>query len=121
MNMKILALSVSALAILGLATRAAAGPNPPTNPDAPSVKISIVGLDLGRHEGAKVALHRIHDAARRVCQGESFNSALDLPGPYAMCLNATVDHAVGLLDSPLVTALNTGHGRRSTVLAANPR
>lgn len=120
MNTKTLAITVYALAILGLATRAAAGPIQASNSDVPAVKISIAGLDLGRDEGAKTALRRIRGAARRVCQGESFASVIDLPGPYAMCLNATIDHAVASLDSPLVTAINAGHGRGQTVMAANP-
>jgi UrcA family protein len=107
---------VAALAILGFAGGVHAAPNPSS--DASSVRLSLADLDLGREEGAKAALQRIRDAARRVCDDEPFTRAVDLTHPYVDCLNATVDHAVGVLDSPRVTALNA-HGKPPKVMAAN--
>jgi UrcA family protein len=115
-----LAVAVSALAIFGFAIGARAAETPSSSPSS-SVKVSIADLDLGHEGGAKVALQRIRDAARRLCSEEPFTRAIDLTHPYVDCLKATVDHAVGVLDSPMVTALNGAHRRPATVLAANRR
>jgi UrcA family protein len=111
-----LAVAVSALAILGFATGVrAASPS-----DSPSIKVSLTGVDLGSQDGAKVALQRISRAAQRVCGEDPTIRTLDLTYPYVTCVNATVDHAVGVLDSPRVTALNAAaHGKALTVVAAN--
>ena len=121
MTMNNLAVAVSALAILGFAGGVHAAPNPSSNPDSHSAKVSLAGVDLGSDEGAKVALQRIRSAARQVCSEDPSTRDLDLTYPYVPCLNATVDHAVGVLDSPRVTALNAAHGKPPTVIAANRR
>ncbi|MDB5480086.1 MAG: hypothetical protein JWO83_1139 [Caulobacteraceae bacterium] len=121
MTMNGLAVAVSALAILGLAGGVHAATNPSTSPDPHWAKVSLTDVDLGSDEGAAVALKRIRAAARRVCSEDPSIRDLDLTYPYVACLNATVDHAVGVLDSPRVTALNVAHGRRATVMAANRR
>ena len=121
MTMNNLAVAVSALAILGFASGAHAASNPSSNPDLHSAKVSLAGVDLGSDDGFKVALQRNPSAARRVCSEDPNIRDLDLTHPYVDCLNATIDHAVGVLDSPRVTALNAAHGRPPTVLAANRR
>ena len=83
--------------------------------------MSLAGVDLGSDQGAKVAFQRIQRAARRVCSEDPNTRDLDLTSPYVTCLKATVDHAVSVLDSPRVTALNAAPQGRSTVLAANRR
>ena len=118
MTIKNLAVGVSALAILGFAGGVHAAANPSSNPDSHSAKVSLADVDLGTDDGAKVALQRIRSAARRVCSEDPNIRNVDLTHPYVDCLNATVDHAVGVLGSSRVTALNVAHGRR-TVLAVN--
>ena len=117
MTINKLAVAASILAILGFTSgvRAAA------TPDSHRVKVSLAGLDLGSDEGAKAALQRIWSAARRVCSEDPNIRDLDLTHPYVDCLNATVDHAIGVLDSPRVTALNAAHGKPPTLMAANRR
>lgn len=115
MTMNNRAIAVSALAIFGFAGGVHAAPNS----DAHSAKVSLAGVDLGSDDGAKVALQRIQRAARRVCSEDPNIRDLDLTSPYVTCLKATVDHAVGVLDSPRVTALNAAHGKAPTVMAAN--
>jgi UrcA family protein len=117
MSTKSLAVAVSALAILGFAGGAQAA----SNPDEHATKVSLAGVDLGSEDGAKVVLQRIRNAARRVCSEDPNIRDLDLTYPYVACLNATVDHAVGVLDNPRVTALNATHGKASTRMAANRR
>ena len=121
MTINNLVVAVSALAILGFAGGVHAASNPSSNPDSHSAKVSLAGVDLGSDEGAKVALQRIRGAARRVCSEDPNTRDLDLTHPYVDCLNATVDHAVGVLDNPRVTALNAARGERPTVGAANRR
>jgi UrcA family protein len=116
-----LVVAVSALAILGFAGGVHAAPNLSTSPEPHWAKVSLTDVDLGSDEGAKVALQRIRAAARRVCSEDPGIRNLDLTYPYVACLNATVDHAVGVLNSARVTALNVAHGRRATVMAANRR
>ena len=109
-----LAVAVSALAaILGFA----GGVHAASNSDSHSAKISLADVDLGSDAGAKIALQRIRNAARRVCSEDPNIRDLDLTYPYVTCLKATVDHAVGVLDSPRVTALNAAHGKPPTVAA----
>jgi len=115
MTLNNLAIAVSALAILGFAGSVHAA----SNPDTHLTKVSLAGVDLGSEAGAKVALQRIRNAARRVCSEDPDTRDLDLTSPYVTCLNATVDHAVGVLDNPRVTALNAAHGKPPTVMAAN--
>lgn len=115
-----LAVAVFAVAILGLAGGVNAAPKAPP-PDSHWVKVSMADLDLANENGAKVAFQRINDAARRVCSEEPSTRDVDLTYPYVACFEATVDHAVGVLGSPRVTALNAARARRSTVLAANRR
>lgn len=112
-----LAVAVSALAILGFA----GGVHAASRPDLHSAKVSLTGVDLGSDEGAKVALQRIQSAARRLCSEDPGARNLDLTHPYVDCLNATVDHAVGVLGNPRVTALNAAHGKPPTVMVANRR
>ena len=116
-----LAVAVSAVAILGSATGVKAAPNEWSQPEAHQTKVSLAGVDLESDQGAKVALKRIQGAARRLCSEDPSARSLDLTEPYVTCLKATVDHAVSVLDSPRVTALNAAHQGRSTVLAANRR
>ena len=121
MTMKNLAVAVSALAILGFAGGAHAAPDPSSNPDAHWTKVSLADVDLGSEDGAKVVLQRIRNAARRLCSEDPNVRDLDLTSPYVACLNATVDHAVGVLDNPRVTALNAAHGKTPTLMAVNRR
>jgi UrcA family protein len=114
-----LAVAVSALAILGFAGAHAAPPSSHTEPRA--AKVSLADVDLGSEAGAKVALQRIRNAARRVCSEDPSTRDVDLTYPYVTCLGATVDHAVGVLANPKVTALNAAQERRPVVLAANRR
>ena len=120
MTMKKLAVAVSAVAIFGSAGVRAA-PNMSSQSDAHWTKVSLAGVDLGSDQGAKVALQRIQRAARRVCSEDPSTRDVDLTSPYVTCLQATVDHAVSVLGSPRVTALNAARHGRSTVLAANRR
>ena len=115
-----LAVAVSALAILGFAGGAHAAPLSPT-PEPHAVKVSLADVDLRSDDGAKVALQRIRNAARRVCSEDPSIRNLDLTHPYVDCLKATVDHAVGVLDNPRVTALNAASERLPIVMAANRR
>jgi UrcA family protein len=114
-----LAVAVSALAILGFAGGVHAAPNPSSNSDTHLTKVSLADVDLGSEAGAKVALQRIRNAARRVCSEDPNIRDVDLTSPYVTCLTATVDHAVGVLDNPRVTALNATHGKAPTLMAAN--
>jgi len=117
MTTKTLAVAVSALVILGFA----GGAHAASNPDPHSTKVSLAGVDLGSEEGAKAVLQRIRNAARQVCSEDPNIRDLDLTHPYVDCLNATVDHAVGVLDNPRVTALNAAHGKARTLMAVNRR
>ena len=103
------------------ATGVQAGSNPSSNADPHWTKVSLADVDLGSDQGARVAFQRIQTAAQRLCGEDPAARNVDLTSPYATCLQATIDHAVGVLDSPRVTALDAAHLGRSTVLAANHR
>ena len=71
-------------------------------------------LNLATREGAATLLARIRGAARQVCGEES--QRLDLQHAWQLCYEGSVKAAVAAVDSPLLSALASGH-RRPAVIA----
>ena len=103
-----------ALAALAFAVAAHASPIPssPWESEPPSVTISIADLDLGRQDGVKAVLQRIHRAAVDVCTGYLAPDA---------CMRDTMTRAIATLDSPIVTAMYYRRAPRTTILASSRR
>jgi UrcA family protein len=78
---------------------AAAWPHP--GPNTISVVVTSEGLNLGDLGGARTMLHRIRQAADKVC---AFEEKDDFGG----CVRSKVDDAVARLNSPMVSAINGG-------------
>ncbi len=81
-------------------------------PAAPSIAISLSGLNLDKKEDAKILYHRLQKAAFRVCQ--------QVVGPtmtveVGKCASGLLDRAVSEVNRPTLTAL---HGRPVPPLSA---
>ena len=105
--------AVAAVAILGAAAPALAGP--PT--ETMSVKVSLNDLDLGHASGARIAYQRISHAADKICGGEPSN--YDIQGRYAYlgCRKTIVHDAVVRLDAPQVARLEAPAATGVTLVA----
>lgn len=95
--------AVAAVAILGAAAPALAGPPAETM----SIKVSFSDLDLGHASGARVAYQRISNAANTICGGEPSNHDIQGRDAYVGCMKTVVDNAVVQLNSPEVARLDT--------------
>ncbi|HEX4742982.1 MAG TPA: UrcA family protein [Caulobacteraceae bacterium] len=95
--------AVAAVAILGAAAPALAGPPVETM----SIKVSFSDLDLGHASGARVAYQRISNAADTICGGEPSNHDLQGRHVYLGCMKTVVHDAVARLDTPEVARLET--------------
>jgi UrcA family protein len=99
--------AIAAFAAMALSNGAFAAPSS-ADTDVVSVKVALAGLDLRSDAGAKVALSRIHQAARHICGGEPDARDLSSHAMFRTCEKDTVDRAVTSLGSPMVIALNAG-------------
>ncbi len=97
--------AIAAFAAMAVSASAIAAPSS-TDPDTVSVKISLSGIDLQSPAGARVALVRIHQAARHICGDEPDGRDMQSRALFQVCEKSTADRAVKSLASPLVTALN---------------
>ena len=103
---------VAALTTAGLATAVVASPvYTPTSPDSQAESVSLTGLDLHSERGAKLALSRIRQAAKDVCGVPVDVGPIWASARPNTCVITVVDRAVAKLDDPMVSALNSGHGR----------
>jgi UrcA family protein len=84
-----------------------------------SVKVRYGDLNLASQAGATEMLQRIHHAAKQACVPSS-GDPLDRMYWYEPCVRKATNQAVAKLDSPIVTALNSGRGApASQILASN--
>ncbi|HEY2049693.1 MAG TPA: UrcA family protein [Caulobacteraceae bacterium] len=105
--------AVAATAILGTASQSFAGPPVETM----SVPVRIADLDLGHADGARIALHRIANAANEICGGEPANQDIQGRQAYVGCMKTTVHDSVARLDSPEVARLELGAPAGVTLVA----
>jgi UrcA family protein len=106
--------AVAATALLGTAGQSFAAPPVETM----SVPVSLADLDLGHTDGARIALHRITNAANEICGGEPANQNIQGRQAYLGCMKTTVHDSVARLDSPVVARLE-GQFPVGFALAAN--
>ena len=85
--------------------------------DVVSARISYEDLDLSNAAGGRAMLARIRAAAKGVC-GDPYD-ALWQKYEYQPCVDKAIDRAVARLGSPVVTALNSGHGSKEPVALAS--
>jgi UrcA family protein len=99
-----------ALAALGCAAAVHAAPlaASSSDPAAMTVPVSIADLNLSDSDGAKMALQRIRTAAKTVCGEEPDSRQLERVSLYHACIKSSTNRAVASLDSPIVSALNSG-------------
>jgi UrcA family protein len=95
--------AVAAVAVLGAAAPALAGPPVETM----SVKVSFSDLDLGHASGARVAYQRISNAADRICGSEPSNHDIQGRHAYVGCKKTILHNALVRLDAPQVARLET--------------
>jgi UrcA family protein len=117
----ILAASI-ALSALGFAACAGSvyAADVSTDAGSVSIKVGYSDLNLSSQAGAEALMRRIHHAASDICGGPSRD--LGIEQQYNSCMDATVGAAVAKVNSPILTALNSGHAIRSaTVFAASGR
>lgn len=93
--------AVAATALLGTASQSFAAPPVETM----SVKVTMADLDLAHADGARIALHRITNAANEICGGEPANQNIQAREAYLGCMRTTVHNSVVRLDSPVVARL----------------
>jgi UrcA family protein len=112
---------LATLAALGLfATAYAASARPMIETaDMVSTPVSYADLNLSTEAGAKVMLRRITNAARDICGSEPPRKEFDTYHLYGACLKTVTDRAVAKLNSPLVTALNSGDDDKIAVILAS--
>ena len=95
--------SVAALGLAGAGAAQAA-----SETGAPSIHVSLADLNLGTQSGAKVALERIHDAARDVCGPAADIRDPAATGRFSACYHDAVNQSVAALGNVTVTAMNGG-------------
>jgi UrcA family protein len=111
--------SLAVLAALGCAASVHAAPAGTSSaPALTSVTVSVADLDLADRAGAKVALQRIHAAAKTVCGGEPDVREIERMALYEACIRTGANRAVAALGSPIVTALND---QNAAMVVANRR
>ena len=72
-----------------------------------SIEVGFRDLDLNTQSGAAKLYRRIQGAAQRVCGYEA--TLAEAQSIWERCVLPTVDAAVAKVNSPLLTALHTGH------------
>jgi UrcA family protein len=87
-----------------------------STPGERSVTVSYRDLDLSTPEGAKVLYKRIQAAAKEVC-GRPETDLLE-QAIWKSCYRHAVGDAVGKVNSPLLTAVHTGHPAAVTAMLA---
>jgi UrcA family protein len=73
----------------------------------PSVKVNYADLNLSTQAGAQTLYNRIAGAARTVC-GFPGSTLLD-QSIWKACYRDAISEAVAKVNSPLLTAIQTGH------------
>jgi len=120
MSAKSILLVFLAAEALAAASGAQAASAPP-DPFAPSVTVSLSGLDLTADAGGRVALGRIHAAADQICGGAPHPADLARASAYHDCVADAVDQAVATTGSPLLAALNAGRDHPAAAQTASRR
>ena len=114
--------ALAAFAVVGLIATAqpAAARTSESSDDTASVTVHYADLNLNSEAGAKVMLRRIRNAAEEICGSElSMVEQWSLGRAYPACATPIVDRAVTQLNSPFVTAINSGsHGSSETMVAS---
>ncbi len=100
-----LSLGCAAVALLAMQGIAPAQASEPAVTRAVTVNYQDLNLDTPEDAGRLLA--RIRAAARQVCGPES--ERLDLQHAWQVCYEGSLDAAVARVDSPILTALATGH------------
>jgi UrcA family protein len=113
--------TLAALAVVGAASSVHAAAGSWSDGDKVFERVSLAGLHVTSEADAKAALLRIRSAAERVCVGEPDVLSAGASSPYRLCVRSATNHAVASLGSPLVAALNAGHGHQGSVLIAGRR
>jgi UrcA family protein len=103
-----------------LALSSAALAEPGVRTEEHSIAVSHADLDLGTDDGASAMLWRIRSAARTVCGGPPNSANANVRRLYSACRREAIEHAVGALDAPLVTALHRRERASDIELASAP-
>ncbi len=103
---------ISLAAALVLAAALSSGPaaaqDSAANSDSISVRVPYRDLNLATEAGATVMLRRIRSAATAIC-GPQPDDVVDYGAQYDACVKAIIDRSVASLNSPMVTAMASGH------------
>jgi len=68
------------------------------------VRVSYADLDMSKAEDAEALLHRIHSAARTVCDGRAGRRPLEQMRQTRGCMVSTEERTVAELGLPQLTA-----------------
>lgn len=75
--------------------------------EAPSVKVSVAGIDTRSESGARIVVKRIQAAAGAVC-GPLPSDLMERQTHYAPCVRDVTERTVRGLNNPMLTAQLTG-------------
>jgi UrcA family protein len=111
--------AMAALSAIAAGHPAAAGPQI-GSPNTVSTHVSYRDLNLNSEIGARTMFQRIRHAARSLCE-VNLDDAWDGRVQYFACVRDSTNDAVGRLNSPLVSAMNSKGQSKSPVVLAETR
>jgi UrcA family protein len=85
--------------------------SPPTRSHVPSRVVRFAELNLASEKDVATLYHRIQWAARLVCLDATFMSDPARVRKVELCIEATVERAIGDANRPLLTALHRSKAR----------
>jgi UrcA family protein len=87
---------------------------PPTNNPGSSTIAGFSDLNLASEKDVATLYHRIKVAARLVCWNEIFLSAPSRERALELCIDETVETAIGDVNRPLLTSLHRSKATHTT-------
>jgi len=107
MKSTIYRLSILGFALSALTVNIAfAGDATTSGTNSANVAIPVNDLNLAKPAGLASLHHRVESAARKVCGVESFRVSLDVERKNRDCVSATINSAMGKIQSSGLTAMN---------------
>jgi len=107
MKSTIYRLSILSFALSALTLNIAfAGDVTTSESSSANVAVPVNDLNLAKPAGLASLHHRVESAARRVCGVENFRVSLDVERKNRDCVSATIDSAMGKIQSSGLTAIN---------------
>jgi len=97
--------AIAAIAALACGTGIVAAA-PPTGSHVPSRAVRFADLNLASEKDVATLYHRIQWAARLVCLDATFMSDPARVRKLELCIDATVERAIGDVNRPPLTALH---------------